>query len=58
MGRTAITTGPWTFAQIGAWYSSYFLVGDIAEILVYSTALSESERSNVNAYLQLKYQLP
>jgi len=58
MGRTAITTGPWTFAQIGAWYSSYFLVGDIAEILVYSKVLSESERSNVNAYLQLKYGLP
>jgi hypothetical protein len=29
------TTGPWTLAQIGAWYSTYFMNGDVAEILMY-----------------------
>ncbi|WP_437982339.1 carboxypeptidase regulatory-like domain-containing protein [Sorangium sp. So ce117] len=52
------TTGPWVLGQIGAWYSSYFMVGDLAEILVYDTALSEADRSSVNMYLRDKYALP
>jgi len=52
------TTGPWTLAQIGAWYSSYFMVGDIAEILIYPSALSETDRTLTNTYLRTKYALP
>ncbi|WP_437723085.1 carboxypeptidase regulatory-like domain-containing protein [Sorangium sp. So ce861] len=52
------TTGPWVLGQIGAWYSSDFMVGDLAELLVYDTALSETDRSSVNSYLRDKYALP
>jgi hypothetical protein len=52
------TTGPWTLASIGSWYSSEFLVGDLAEVLIYDRAMSETERVSVNAYLRGKYNLP
>jgi secreted trypsin-like serine protease len=52
------TSGAWTFAQLGAWYSSYFLTGDLAEVLVYPTALSETDRGTANGYLRTKYALP
>lgn len=56
--HTVTTSGPWTFAEIGAWFSSYFLTGDIAEILVYDSGLADYERTTINNYLKLKYQLP
>lgn len=46
---------PWTLASVGSWYSSYFMQGDLAEVIIYARALSESERSSVNSYLQNKY---
>jgi hypothetical protein len=52
------TNGPWTLAQIGAWYSTYFMVGDLAEVLIYSSSLSESDRLSTNSYLRAKYALP
>lgn len=51
------TTGPWTLASVGSWYSTYFLIGDIAEIIIYDRALSSGERASVNDYLQGKYLL-
>ncbi|WP_437756171.1 LamG-like jellyroll fold domain-containing protein [Sorangium sp. So ce1389] len=52
------TTGPWVLLQIGAWFSSYYMEGDLAEILVYERALSEGDRGAVNGYLRSKYALP
>lgn len=55
--RFAVTR-PWVFASLGAFYSSEFLKGDIAEVLIYDRALPEAERLAVNAYLRAKYRLP
>lgn len=52
------TSGPWTLSNIGAWYSTYFMIGDLAEVLIYARALTESERLDTNAYLGAKYGLP
>ncbi|KYG02836.1 hypothetical protein BE21_54215 [Sorangium cellulosum] len=52
------TTGPWILLQIGAWFSSYFMEGDLAEILVYERALSDGARGAVNGYLRSTYALP
>jgi hypothetical protein len=41
-----------------AWFSSYFMQGDLAEILFYDQALSESDRGAANTYLKSKYALP
>jgi hypothetical protein len=57
-GNNFTTTGPWTLAQIGAWYSTYFMNGDVAEILMYDHALSGSDLSGATAYLRSKYNLP
>ena len=43
--------------SIGAISGSYMLVGDIAEIIIFSQALSESDRKTVNGYLNTKYNL-
>lgn len=43
---------------MGAWYGTYFLRGDLAEILIYDRALSDTERLDVDAYLRAKYALP
>jgi len=51
-------SAPWTIAQVGAWSSTDFLVGDLAEVIIYDRALSEVERESVNIYLQRKYSLP
>jgi Concanavalin A-like lectin/glucanases superfamily len=55
---TFSSTAPWTIASIGSWYSTYFMVGDLAEVIVYDRALSETERASVNSYLRSKYGLP
>lgn len=49
------TSGPWTLASVGSWYSSYFMVGDLAEVLIYDRALSDSERAAVDAYLRDRF---
>jgi hypothetical protein len=51
------TNGPWTLAQVGAWYSSHFMQGDLAEVMVYDRSLPSSERSSVESYLRSKYAL-
>ncbi len=51
-------TLPWIFASLGSFYSSDFLKGDIAEVLIYDRALPEADRLAVNAYLRAKYRLP
>lgn len=49
------TTGPWTLASVGSWLSSYYMQGDLAEVILYDRALSETERASVNEYLRSKY---
>jgi hypothetical protein len=56
--RAFTLTQPWDLYQIGAWYSDHFMKGDVAEILFYSSALSESDRGRVDTYLRTKYALP
>ena len=61
MGEAQFTVqGTWSFNQIGAWYSlpRTFLLGDIAELFFYDSALSEPDRTLNDAYLQNKYCLP
>jgi len=53
-----VTTGPWTFASVGAFFSSVFLEGDIGEIMIYDRALSTVDQEAVNSYLRSKYGLP
>jgi hypothetical protein len=53
--QSFVTSGPWTLYQIGAWYSSYFMEGDLAEILFYDQALVESDQAAANTYLKNKY---
>jgi hypothetical protein len=43
--------------SIGAIGSGYQLIGDIAEIIIFSQALGESDRKIVNGYLNTKYNL-
>lgn len=52
------TTGPWTLNSVGSWYSSLFLHGDLAEMMIYDRPLPESERLGLNAYLRDRYSLP
>ena len=52
------TSGPWTLDQIGAWYSTYFMQGDLAELIVYASSLSDADMSQTTSYLQSKYALP
>lgn len=52
------TSGPWTLGQVGAWYSRYFLVGDLAEIMVYDVPLKDGDMELITTYLKDKYDLP
>ncbi|GHJ48568.1 hypothetical protein Cs7R123_59100 [Catellatospora sp. TT07R-123] len=52
------SSGPWVLSSIGAYYSSYFLQGDIAEILIYAYTLNATERTDVQNLLRGKYGLP
>lgn len=56
--RALTTSGPFTLASIGSWYSSYYLIGDLAEIISYSSALSDADRTATDSYLRSKYALP
>jgi hypothetical protein len=40
---------------IGSAYTGQRFLGDIAEVIIYTTALSAAERQKINAYLALKY---
>jgi hypothetical protein len=51
------TSGPWTLGQIGAWYSSYFMNGEIAEIVMYDGAQSPNDMTTTTNYLRGKYGL-
>ncbi|MDI1464055.1 M4 family metallopeptidase [Catellatospora sp. KI3] len=51
-------SGGWAINQIGAYYSSYFMQGDLAELLVYSSALTDAARVSTQNYLKSKYALP
>jgi hypothetical protein len=51
------TSGPWILAQVGAWYSTYFLQGELAEVILYASALSSTDLANVTSYLRTKYAL-
>lgn len=52
------TSGPWRINQIGAYYDSFFMTGDLAEVLIYTRALTEAERQSVGVYFRAKYALP
>jgi len=43
--------------SIGATSGSYMLVGDIAELIIFGQALSDTDRKTVNSYLNTKYNL-
>ena len=51
------SSGRWYVSQVGAWCSSEFLEGEIAEVLVYNVRLSDLERSQVEQYLLDKYSI-
>ncbi|GHJ43702.1 peptidase M4 [Catellatospora sp. TT07R-123] len=51
-------SGGWSINQIGAYYSSSFMLGDLAELLVYPSALSDTDRTTNQNYLKSKYALP
>ncbi|MBV1853609.1 M4 family metallopeptidase [Catellatospora tritici] len=51
-------SGGWSINQIGAYYSSAYMQGDLAELLVYSSALSDTDRVSTQNYLKSKYALP
>ncbi|MBB5866982.1 Zn-dependent metalloprotease [Allocatelliglobosispora scoriae] len=53
-----VSTGPWLLNNIGSYLATNYLLGDVAEILVYPSALTEGNRSTTNNYLRLKYALP
>ncbi len=58
VGSHAFTThGPWTFAQVGGYYSDYFAKADLAEVLIYDEALPGGEREALEHYLVSKYRL-
>lgn len=50
-------TEDFTWAAAGQYNSSALITGQIAEIIIYSRALSASERSAVESYLNAKYVL-
>ncbi|GAA2357762.1 hypothetical protein Cme02nite_33590 [Catellatospora methionotrophica] len=51
-------SGGWSINQIGAYYSSSFMQGDLAELLVYPSGLSDADRVATQNYLKSKYALP
>lgn len=48
----------WHLNQVGGWFSSDFMVGDLAEIIMYAAPLADGPRSDVDTYLRNKYGLP
>lgn len=52
--NTAVS-GSWFFQQIGAECNTLGLEGDVAEVILYRRALSETEREEVESYLMSRY---
>ena len=50
-------TGAYTSLSIGSIGAGYNLTGDVAEIIIFSQALSDTDRKTVNGYLNTKYNL-
>ena len=46
-----------TLSAVGSWYSSYFMVGDLAEVILFDGALTEAARERVEGSLRYKYNL-
>ncbi len=55
---TLLDTSPSATLRIGADSSGIFFTGDIAELFVYNTALSVSDRQVMENYLGSKYNIP
>lgn len=55
--RSFSSTGPWNLNRIGAWFSSYYMIGDLAEVLFYDSALGLVPRGSTENYLIAKYNL-
>jgi len=51
------TTGPWTFSNVGAYTSLFYMYGDLAEVLIYPTALPEVDRVRTSRYHRSRYGL-
>jgi len=54
---TADPSGAYSNLRIGSIGAGYNLNGDIAEIIIFSQALSDADRKTVNGYLNTKYNL-
>jgi hypothetical protein len=54
---TADPNGAYSNLRIGSIGAGYNLTGDIAEIIIFSQALSDADRKTVNGYLNTKYNL-
>jgi len=52
------TSGPFVLNSVGSFFSSFFLKGDLAEVLVYDQRLPEIDRFQIRSYLSNKYGLP
>jgi hypothetical protein len=50
-------TSAYTSLTIGSIGAGYNLTGDVAEIIIFNQALSDSDRKTVNGYLNTKYNL-
>jgi hypothetical protein len=57
---SAVVGAPPDLGIVGLMYgfSSDYYTGDIAEVLIYNSALSNTDRSNVEGYLKTKYATP
>lgn len=53
-----VTAAPASIGQLGADIVNSKYDGDIAEVIIYDTALSDSNRNNVESYLRTKYGTP
>jgi len=54
---TADPSNAYVNLRIGSIGAGYNLIGDIAEIIIFSQALSDADRKTVNGYLNTKYNL-
>lgn len=51
------TSGSWDLNSIGSFYSSDFMQGDLAEIVIYERVLSDAERAAAGNYFHAKFGL-
>ena len=54
-GSSSIDSNPNATVRFGATYGHYPFIGDIAEIFLFGSALSDNDRSLVETYLNAKY---